>query len=62
MISGLCSVLISTWQSGIISFDLRKQLVVPIWKGKEDHQSCSNYDGVTLLSVPGKVLAHMLFM
>ena len=35
-------------------------VVVPlpssIWKGKIDTQECNNYRGVTLLSVPGKVL------
>merc|ERR1712035_186968 len=35
-------------------------LVVPIWKGKGDRQECNNYRGITLLSVPGKVLAHVL--
>ena len=40
--------------------DWKKGLVVLIWKGKGDHQDCSNYRGITLLSVPGKVLAHLL--
>ena len=35
-------------------------MVVPIWKGKGDLQDCNNYRGITLLSVPGKVLAHLL--
>ena len=35
-------------------------MVVPIWKGKGDRQDCNNYRGITLLSVPGKVLAHLL--
>ena len=35
-------------------------MVVPIWKGKGDRQDCSNYRGITLLSVPGKVLVHFL--
>merc|ERR1712035_203667 len=37
-------------------------LVVPIWKGKGDRQDCNNYRGITFLSVPGKVLAHVLLM
>ncbi|KAG0714238.1 hypothetical protein GWK47_001654 [Chionoecetes opilio] len=28
--------------------------------GKGDRQDCNNYRGITLLSVPGKVLAHLL--
>ena len=35
-------------------------MVVPIWKGKGDRENCNNYHGKTLLSVPGKVLAHLL--
>ena len=35
-------------------------MVVPIWKGKGDCQDCNNYHGITLLSIPGKVLAHLL--
>ncbi|KAG0710751.1 RNA 3'-terminal phosphate cyclase-like protein [Chionoecetes opilio] len=31
-----------------------------IGKGKGDSQDCNNYRGITLLSVPGKVLAHLL--
>ena len=37
-------------------------MVVLIWKGKGDHQDCNNYHGITLLSVPGKVLVHLLLM
>ena len=38
-------------------------MVVPIWKGKGDRQDCSNYhSGTTLLSIPGKVLAHLLLI
>lgn len=60
VISGLHSVLVAVWESGIIPFDWRQGLVVPIWKGKGDRLDCNNYRGVTLLSVPGKVLAHLL--
>ena len=35
-------------------------LVVPLWKGKGDHQDCNNYRWVTLLSVPGKVFAQTI--
>ena len=40
----------------------KRELVVLIWKGKEDRQDCSNYRGITLLNVLGKVLAHLLLM
>ena len=60
VIKGLHSVLCAVWESGIIPPDWIKGLVVPIWKGKGDQQDCNNYRGVTLLSVPGKVLAQLL--
>ena len=62
MIHGLHAVLSAIWQSGTIPSDWKKGLVVPIWKGKGDRQDCNNYRGITLLSVPGKVLAHVLLM
>ena len=62
MIHGLHAVLSAVWQSGTIPPDWKRGLVVPIWKGKGDRQDCNNYRGITLLSVPGKVLAHVLLM
>ncbi|KAG0726185.1 LINE-1 retrotransposable element ORF2 protein [Chionoecetes opilio] len=60
MIRGLHAVLTAVWQSGTIPPDWKRGLVAPIWKGKGDRQDCNNYRGITLLSVPGKVLAHLL--
>ena len=62
MTRGLHAVLTAVWQSGTIPPDWKRGLVVPIWKGKGDRQDCNNYRGITLLSVPGKVLAHLLLM
>ena len=38
------------WHQGII---------IPLYKGKGSKSECSNYRGITLLSVPGKVFAHV---
>ena len=62
MIRGLHAVLTAVWQSGTIPPDWKRGLVVPIWKGRGDRRDCGNYRGITLLSVPGKVLAHLLLM
>ena len=62
VIHGLHAVLTAVWQSGTIPPDWKRGLVVPIWKGKGDRQDCNNYRGITLLSVPGKVFAHILLM
>ena len=60
MIRGLHAVLSAVWHLGAIPPDWKRGLVVPIWKGKGSRQDCGNYRGITLLSVPGKVLAHLL--
>ena len=47
----LHAVLCSVWNTGIISTDWKRGIVVPLWKGKDDHQDCNNYQGVMLLLV-----------
>merc|ERR1712035_150031 len=54
--------MLSSLLSSPSSPDWKRGLVVPIWKGKGCQQDCKNYRGITLLSVPGKVLAHLLLM
>ena len=39
---------------------LARGVILPFYKGKGSRQDCSNYRGITLLSVPGKVFAHVL--
>ena len=34
--------------------------MIPVYKGKGCKSECSNYRGITLLSVPGKVFAHII--
>ena len=53
-------ILCSAWNTGIIPTDWKRGLVVPLWKGNGDRQDCSNYRGVTLLSVLGKVFAQII--
>ena len=55
MIRGLHAVLTAVWHSDTIPPDWKTRWVIPIWKGKWDRQDCSNYRGITLLSVRGKV-------
>ena len=56
----LHTLICSAWNTGVIPTDWKRGLIVPIWKGKGDVRECSNYRGVTLLSVPGKVFARVL--
>uniref|UniRef100_A0A3Q3JAD5 Reverse transcriptase domain-containing protein n=1 Tax=Monopterus albus TaxID=43700 RepID=A0A3Q3JAD5_MONAL len=52
----LCNV---AWQSGTVPLDWQTGVVVPLFK-KGDRRVCSNYRGITLLSLPGKVYARVL--
>ncbi|KAK3510524.1 hypothetical protein QTP70_009126 [Hemibagrus guttatus] len=52
----LCSIV---WWSGTVPLDWVTGVVVPLFK-KGDQRVCSNYKGVTLLSLPGKVYSRVL--
>jgi len=54
------TVLWSAWNIDILTTDWKRGLV-PLWKGKGDRQDCNNYQGMMLLSVPGKVFARIIF-
>ena len=47
------------WREGRAPVDWQTGIVVPIFK-KGDRRECSNYRGITLLSLPGKVHARVL--
>ncbi|KAK3561554.1 hypothetical protein QTP86_008774 [Hemibagrus guttatus] len=52
----LCNI---AWRSGIVPLDWATGVVVPLFK-KGDQRVCSNYRGITLLSLPGKVYSRVL--
>ncbi|KAK3525208.1 hypothetical protein QTP86_023239 [Hemibagrus guttatus] len=52
----LCNV---AWRSGTVPLDWATGVVVPLFK-KGDRRVCSNYRGITLLSLPGKVYSRVL--
>uniref|UniRef100_A0A3P9PV83 Reverse transcriptase domain-containing protein n=1 Tax=Poecilia reticulata TaxID=8081 RepID=A0A3P9PV83_POERE len=52
----LCNI---TWTSGAVPLDWQTGVVVPLFK-KGDRRVCSNYRGITLLSLPGKVYSGVL--
>ena len=60
LLVSLHAVLCSVWSTGIIPHDWKRVLVVPLWKGKGDHQDCNKYRGVTLLPVLCKFFARII--
>ncbi len=52
----LCNI---AWRSGTVPLGWQIGVVVPLFK-KGDRRVCSNYRGITLLSLPGKVYARVL--
>ncbi|KAK3568618.1 hypothetical protein QTP86_010635 [Hemibagrus guttatus] len=52
----LCNI---AWWSGTVPLDWETGLVIPLFK-KGDQRVCSNYRGITLLSLPGKVYSRVL--
>ncbi|XP_069997650.1 uncharacterized protein [Penaeus vannamei] len=57
---GLRPLLAAIWRSGTVPLDLLRGVVIPLWKGKGGRWDCSNHRGITLLSIPGKIPAHIL--
>ena len=47
------------WKFGKISRDWQTGVIIPIFK-KGDRKQCTNYRGISLLSLPGKVYAKCL--
>ena len=52
----LCSI---AWRSGTVPLGWQTGMVIPLFK-KGDRRVCSNYRGITLLSLPWKVYARVL--
>ncbi|KAK3545105.1 hypothetical protein QTP70_000615 [Hemibagrus guttatus] len=52
----LCNI---AWRSGTVPLDWATGVVAPLFK-KGDQRVCSNYRGITLLSLPGKVYSRVL--
>ncbi|XP_051634185.1 uncharacterized protein LOC127466875 [Manacus candei] len=48
------------WELGKLPSDLRDAVIITLYKKKGDKPDCSNYRGITLLSIAGKILARIL--
>jgi hypothetical protein len=48
------------WCTGTVPAAWREGVIISLYKGKGSKTDCSSYRPITLLSVPGKVFAHVL--
>ena len=48
------------WASGKVPAEWKEGIIVSLYKGKGSHTDCGSYRPISLLSVPGKVFAHVL--
>ena len=60
MVTWLTMLFQSCWSKGTLPDDWKKGIILPVHKGKGSRRDCKNYRGITLLSCPGKLFAHIL--
>ena len=48
------------WVNGQLPRDLRDANIIHLYKNKGDRSSCDNHRGISLLSIAGKILAHIM--
>jgi Reverse transcriptase (RNA-dependent DNA polymerase) len=58
--NALHALFCKVWETGRVPVSWRDGIIVPLYKGKGPKAECSNYRPISLLSVPGKVFAHVL--
>ena len=60
LLEKLTSLFTLCWEEGEVPGDLRGAVIVSLYKNKGEKSDCSNYRGVTLLSIAVKILARVL--
>ncbi|PFX32102.1 LINE-1 retrotransposable element ORF2 protein [Stylophora pistillata] len=60
LLNKLHVLLVCYWEQGRLPQDLREATIITLYKNKGVKSECSNYRGITLLSVAGKILARIL--
>jgi len=56
----LHEIFIQVWRTGHVPSDWKDGILIALYKEKGPKVDCSSYRPITLLSVPGKVFAHVL--
>ena len=58
--SKLNKLLVRCWEQGKLPTDLSNAVIVTLCKNKRKKSYCSNYRGITLFSIAGKIFARVL--
>jgi hypothetical protein len=58
--SALHSLFLGIWQSGKVLAEWKEGIIVSLYKGYGGKSDCRSYRPITLLSVPGKMFAHVV--
>ena len=56
----LHKIVTHVWKEEMVPEEWHQGIIIPLYKGKGSKSECSNYRVITLLSVPGKVFAHVI--
>ena len=48
------------WQQKTLPQEFKDVLILPIYKNKGDYKDCSNYRGISLLAIAGKIMAKIV--
>jgi len=56
----LHSIFTCVWEDEVIPEKWHQGIIILLYKGKGSRSDCSNYRGITLPLVPGKVFAHVI--
>jgi len=48
------------WKEEVVPEEWHQGIIIPLYKGTGSKSECSNYRGITLLSMPGNVFAHII--
>jgi len=52
----------SVWVTGKVPCAWKEGIIISLYKGKGPRNDCASYRPISLLSVPGKVFAHVLLI
>ena len=61
MLDELQDLFTNCWEKGTLMQDLRDAVIISLYKNKGEKSDCSNYRGIILLSIAGKILARVSF-